>query len=98
MKWELVAAQTGAMGEEARRTRCLDVLRAKSLGCAGGFDVWHVWRGGPSVTQCVSSTKVQRWHFGERGGRRAGLGRLHLQLTYLENLSCPGGATSVFWF
>lgn len=41
MKWELVASQTGAMGEEARRTRYLDVLRARSLGCAGGFDVWR---------------------------------------------------------
>lgn len=53
MKWELVASQTGAMGEEARRTRYLDVLRARSLGCAGGFDVWRGvggdW-GGPSVT------------------------------------------------
>lgn len=39
MKWELVAVQTGAMGEEVRRIWCLDVLRARSLGCAGGSDV-----------------------------------------------------------
>lgn len=55
MKWELVASQTGAMGEEARRTRYLDVLRARSLGCAGGFDVWRggVWGGLSVTTACL---------------------------------------------